>query len=314
MVRYLTRLDLMGQSRLDPEVVQDRMEMLADSGVQMLIADLKQWPGKPIVRHNDASHLLHKLVFVSELGVELADAGVQQIVEKVKGYQGQDGAFDIFTRISRSFGGTGEDQRGWMLCDTPSVLYSLARIGGAAESDLQKSARHLAERAFDRGWPCVVSASLGKFRGPGRKSDPCPYATLVSLKALSQFPEWRDTDLCVSACSALLELWEHRRQRRPYMFAMGTDFVKLKAPEVWYDIVHVIDVLSRFPKVRSDERLLEMAGLVEAKVDDRGRFRSESVWKAWSGWEFGQKTQPSFWLTLTISRALQRIHGPQAQL
>ncbi len=30
--------------------------------------------------------------------------------------------------------------------------------------------------------------ALGKFRGPGRKDDPCPVANLYALKALSLFP------------------------------------------------------------------------------------------------------------------------------
>ena len=31
------------------------------------------------------------------------------------------------------------------------------------------------------------------------------------------------------------------------MFFMGTDFRKLKVPLVWYDLLHVLDVLSSFP-------------------------------------------------------------------
>jgi hypothetical protein len=35
--------------------------------------------------------------------------------------------------------------------------------------------------------------------------------------------------------------------------------------------------------------------------------RAESVWKAWSEWEFGQKKNPSFLITLQVSRILKRI-------
>jgi hypothetical protein len=31
------------------------------------------------------------------------------------------------------------------------------------------------------------------------------------------------------------------------MFAMGSDFAKLRAPLVWYDILHVTETLTRFP-------------------------------------------------------------------
>ena len=70
---------------------------------------------------------------------------------------------------------------------------------------------------------------------------------------------------------------------------MGTDFAKLKAPLVWYDILHVTEVLTQFPGCSEDKRLLEMLAVIEAKADAEGRFRAESVWKAWSDWDFGQK-------------------------
>jgi hypothetical protein len=35
--------------------------------------------------------------------------------------------------------------------------------------------------------------------------------------------------------------------------------------------------------------------------------RAESVWKAWSEWEFGQKKNPSFWVTLLAYRILERM-------
>ena len=41
-------------------------------------------------------------------------------------------------------------------------------------------------------------------------------------------------------------------ERKEYLFGMGTDFRKLKAPLVWLDILHVLDVLSRFKVVHND--------------------------------------------------------------
>jgi len=91
------------------------------------------------------------------------------------------------------------------------------------------------------------------------------------------------------------------------MFAMGTNFAKLKAPFIWYDLLHVIEVLSQFPPLRKDKRLLEMVDVMKTKSDAEGRFTAESVWKAWSEWEFGQKKNPSFLITLQVYRILKRI-------
>jgi hypothetical protein len=62
---------------------------------------------------------------------------------------------------------------------------------------------------------------------------------------------------------------------------MATDFRKLKAPFVWYDLMHVLDVLSRFPWLKKDKRLLDMLGLLKSKIDSQGRLAVESVWTAW---------------------------------
>jgi hypothetical protein len=76
---------------------------------------------------------------------------------------------------------------------------------------------------------------------------------------------------------------------------------------VWYDLVHVLDVLSSFPWLKEDQRLLDMAMLMKSKADDQGRFTLESVWTAWKEWEFGQKKEPSRWLTLHAWRILFKL-------
>jgi hypothetical protein len=306
-VQYRTRLDLMEQSDDDSEVLASRQAMLANKQIQMLLSELAEWPGLPLKRHNDASHLLHKLVFISDLGIRASDHGINQIIERILKYQSKDGAFQILTNVSPNFGGTGKDQLAWMLCDAPSVIYALTKLCIEEDSEIELATKHLASLSFDNGWPCAVTSELGKFRGPGRKTDPCPYATLVALKALSQIPEWCNSEICQTGANVLLKLWEQRKERRPYMFAMGTDFTKLKAPMVWYDILHVLEVLTHFPHLYKDTRLLEMAEIIKAKSDEYGRFTAESMWKAWSDWEFGQKKTPSFLLTLQVHRILKRL-------
>ncbi len=90
---------------------------------------------------------------------------------------------------------------------------------------------------------------------------------------------------------------------------MGTDFRKLKAPFVWYDLLHVLDVLSRFSWLATDARLGEMIGTLKEKADERGCFTAESVWTPWKAWEFGQKKQPSRWITLLAWRSLGRVEA-----
>jgi hypothetical protein len=159
-----------------------------------------------------------------------------------------------------------------------------------------------------------VAKELGGFRGPGRKEDPCPYANLAMLKALSVLDEWRDSGACRTGAETLLALWSESKTRHPYIFYMGTDFRKLKVPLVWYDLTHVLDVLSRFPWLRQDARLLDMLTVLRDKADVQGCFTPESVWTAWKDWEFGQKRIPSRWLTLLAWRSIDNVEQSNYQI
>ena len=209
--------------------------------------------------------------------------------------------------IPTHFGGTGQDEWAWALCDAPLIVYALARFGLGNEPEVKAATQYLAELIRANGWPCAVSKELGKFRGPGRKDDPCPFANLAMLKALSEIEEYRDQAACHTGTETILKLWNESTLQHPYMFFMGTDFRKLKAPFVWYDILHVLDVLSRFPWAREDERFLDMLKVLQGKANQDGRFTPESIWTAWKDWEFGQKKEPSRWLTLLAWRIIGRV-------
>jgi hypothetical protein len=308
-VQYRTRLDLLGQPENNPQVAAARQAMMAHQQVQALLTGLSAWSGPTLKRRNDANLLLHKLAFAADLGLRADDPGVGQIVERILDHQSPEDPFQVQVNIPTHFGGSGEDQWTWILCDTPLLLYALRRFGLGDGPRLQAAAHYLASLVRENGWPCAATPEMGKFRGPGRKIDPCPYATLLMLRGLYQMPEWRDSGACRTGAEVLLNLWEQRKRRRPYLFGMGTNFAKLKAPLIWYDILHLMDVLTQLPWLRGDARLREMADIVAAKPDGQGRFTPESVWKAWGGWEFGQKRSPSQWLTLLAQRMLKRMNS-----
>jgi hypothetical protein len=214
--------------------------------------------------------------------------------------------------INPRYGGTGEDQFAWMLCDAPLVTYAMVKFGLREMPEIQASRNHLVRLLRENGWPCAVSPEAGNFRGPGRKTDPCPYANLVMLQLLAQFPELHADPVLRTGVETLLSLWEQRRERRPYLFAMGTDFTKLKAPLVWYDILHVTDVLSQIPWAIEDERLQDMIEILENKADPDGKFTAESIWMDWKKWEFGQKKEASRWITFLVQRILKRSQNIEA--
>ncbi len=318
-VEYRTRLDLLGQMESDGEVSDARERMLAHPAIKAMITSFSNWESEVVSNHKGAGLLIHKLAFLADIGMKTGDPGMKALVDKVLEHKDESGIIKVIVNVPVHFGGTGRNEWGWALCDTPSVFYSLVKMGMLNEPAIIDGVRSLTALAMHKGdkgsnsgnasngWPCAVSAELGKFRGPGKKEDPCPYATLLMVRLLSQMTEFRDSDECRKGAGCLMELWNASREKHPYLFHMGTDFRKLKAPFVWYDILHVADVLSQLEWLKDDQGLHEMADIISGRTDSEGRYTPQSEWKAWNGWEFGQKKQPSQWLTFLALRILKRL-------
>jgi hypothetical protein len=306
-IRYRTRIDLLGEKESSPAAVSDRKEMLRDKQIAGLIDSLERWPGAPIKNHKQADLPSYKLSFLAEAGVRRGDPKLDGIVRKILKQTPADGIPRLPILIPKAFGGSGKVEQAWVLCDAPVILHSLARMGYGAEAPVRKGMNALAELARENGWPCAAAPELGKFRGPGRKDDPCPLANLLMLKVLAEDKTFAKSAAARNGLEAALALWAERKSRKPYLFGMGTDFGKLKAPFIWYDLLHTLEVLSRFPSARKHARFRQMIRLLESKTDREGRFTPESVWMAWKDWEFGNKKEPSRWITLVAHGIISRI-------
>lgn len=291
----------------EPRCRAVRAEIVSHPLVQRLFDELMYWPGVVLNSHKSASQLYHKMAFMAEIGLTVNDGPLAILVDKVMADLSEQGIPRLVSNISSAHGGTGQPIRAWALCDAPLQLWTLLKMKAPGQEQLISAAGQLAGLCRDNGWPCVVSPELYPFRGPGKASDPCPYATLLMTRLLL-LPETGMAGSCeVSIGSAvLLDLWQDSLTRHPYMFYMGNDFRKLKAPFVWYDLLHVMDVLSQVPDAGKDPRYEEMATLLSGKASEEGVFTPESIWKAWEGWDFGQKKLPSDWLTFLVCRILAR--------
>ena len=127
---------------------------------------------------------------------------------------------------------------------------------------------------------------------------------MITLKALS-CSKYKDTEVVENGIDSHILHWENRN--RPHTFGIGSDFMKLKYPNIWYDILHVVDVLSRYPYAREYDEFWDMWERIKEKQLLEGGFVPESIWKAWSGWSFGQKKEPSPWMTLRILEIANRL-------
>jgi len=277
-----------------------------DPRIIAMVEEVTTWPWPPLVSHKSAGHQFHKLAFLAELRVDLASFKKVEFLNQMQASMDR-GLPRVPTNVPVHFGGSGTLQMAWSVCDAPLFIYSLSRCFD--DFDGREGVATLRSMARDIGMPCTVSPELGKFRGPGRKDDPCPLACLYALKAIAQIDRKGNEAFAMSLTDTLLTLWEKSRERHPYMFFMGTDFRKLKLPFIWYDILSVADTLSYYPWVRDDERFMDMLSIIDSKKDANGRYTPESVWTSWKGWDFCQKKEPSRWLTFAVERLRKRAEG-----
>jgi len=286
-----------------------KKEIIDHSLIQSLIHELNDWPGEVLASHKSAGQLFHKLPFIADLEITVNDADLSQLKASLYQFRSKEGLFQLPIQIAAHYGGTGEPTHGWALCDAPLILYSAIKTGLISATEAQPSIEYLMSFVQENGWPCTVSKELGNFRGPGRKQDSCPYVNLIMLKLLSLSDHYRASKEAHFGIQCLLHLWETSQKEHPYIFYMGTDFRKLKAPFIWYDILHVTEVLSLYEEARSVLRFMEMISLINSKIDQNSEFTIESVWQAWKEWEFGQKKKPSDWLTFLVIRINNRIES-----
>lgn len=311
-LQYAIRINLLDQNADDLAALRE--EALLDSKIQRSLRIVADYHSTLVTNHKNPDLPIHKLLFLLDLGFDTDVPEIELAVAQLMDHRDKHGVYQSLTNIPKHFGGTGEDGFGWCLCDAPLLLLALIEAGVSYEKHIRQGVDYLVSLEKEQGFLCSVSEEFGTFRGPGRKDDCCPYATLVMLRLLSRIDGYRNSETAIRAIDALLDLWERSRERHPYMFYMGTDFRKLKAPAIWYDIVGVADCLSVFEYARADARFGEMVEIIRSKQDEDGLFTPQSVYQRSKGWDFGQKKTVSPYLSFLCLRILKRCEDqlPQA--
>ncbi len=304
--RYRTLVDLLECSGEESEVKIAHQEMLNHHQIRSLVENTTKWPGYALKRHNDARHLVYVFTTLADFGLRATDPGMSPGIEAVLRHQSREGMFENFAFLYRRFAGIDGEHWTWMACDAP-ILYALLAFGLSDDSRVQRALDYVLGTVQVNGWRCSASSKLGKFRGPGRKEAPCPIVNVMNLRAIATVPNLVDCEAAHLGAETLLKHWQQRGQIKHFLFGIGTDFRKLKYPFVWYDILHVTDVLSQFPFVHNDTRFLEMVETITTQSDAEGRYTANSMYMAWKGWSFADKKEPSPWLTFLVYRILKRV-------
>jgi len=304
-LQYCVRVNLLHEDK--NKLAGLRAETLRDGRIKAYLTDISDFHKILVGNHKNPELPIHKLLFLLDIGLDTSVPEIRTAVDEIMRHRDADGVYQSMTNIPKHYGGMGENVFGWCLCDGPLLLLALAKAGIPFDTHIKQGFEHLLGLSQPQGFPCAVSKEHGKFRGPGRKDDCCPYATLIMLRLMAELPQYRDSEIARRTVDVILSLWENSRERHPYMFYMGTDFRKLKAPAMWYDIVGVTDCLSRFDHAKRDPRFKEMIQMIKDKQDGNGMFTPEAVYQKCSEWDFGQKKAPSPYLTFLCVRILERM-------
>ncbi len=304
-LKYAIRLNLYHEPV--HSLVELKKVALSDSRIKEYLSNIKDFHSTLVTNHKNPTLPIHKLLFLLDLGFGMEIPEIKVAIDEILKHKDEHGIYQSMTNIPKHFGGLGEDTFSWCLCDAPLLLLALLKAGIDYHKHIKPGVDYLVSLCRDNGFPCAVSPELGKFRGPGRKDDSCPYATLIMADLLSYIPEYRDSKVAILSVEALLNLWENSMSEHPYMFFMGKDFRKLKAPSVWYDIVSVAGILSKYEFAKKDKRFLEMISHVKSKQNKDGFYTPESVYQKLENWDFSQKKAPSPYLTYLCYRIFERL-------
>jgi hypothetical protein len=230
---------------------------------------------------------------LADFGFSVEDERITRACEFALRFQADSGDFKVSVDDHKSF-----------VCLSANTARSLAAVGYADDERVQRSFDYMIDTArLDGGWIHSKSAQRGKRR---EHIPSCPHATLNVLWALSEIPELPESQVARGGAEVSLRHWEERT--RPYGWGIGSTWPKLKYPYTWYGLLKFADLLSRFPFLKSDPRLREVVGALLEKQDDDGRWRSESIYKYWRDFCFGQKRKPSPWITLLALRTVKRVY------
>ncbi len=262
--------------------------------------------------HNKPELATNVLDLLAEFGVrEADDPRIATLLDGMLARTDADGRFMAFA-TQRS----GPPVWGCVPCDTHAIADVLGRFGRAGDPGVQRALAaaesDLMQTDLGLAWGCRADPATG-FRGPGRKSEPCPQATQEALRAYSWLPATQRPEWLAEVAHTALEVWRQRGSRKPYMMGHGRQFKTVKWPPAWYGAYEVVDTLGRLPELWRGvpEDRISMAEitacLLAYNVSADGTVTPQSTFKGWEWLSLGQKKQPSPIATAMVWARLQRL-------
>lgn len=294
-IKYAVDTQLLGMERKPGEV-------LDDANIKQVVRRLKDDKvGLPALRtgkvaYTSTGNAFWDLFFLSDIGLSISDIDMKKEVEAFFELQREDGTFVLYEATKPRY-----------YCVSAIMLSSLANMGYRDDTRvLRYIDTVLKDRRLDGGWHCALNRARGKKL---QDTESCPMDNLNVLMLLSRYERfWTDANMN-GAIDLLLSHWSRRKEPwRPYGFGIGDQFLQLRYPAVKYGILRVLDVLSLFPYATRSDEFQDMQHHVMNRAVD-GKYLCESASLSYKEFDFGQKKEPSRWITFLVNRVRMRASG-----
>ena len=109
-IRYNVLINLLDRKREDQQVISAYNDMLNDTNIISLLADVQDWEHILLKRHNDASHPVHKLSFLADIGISPQEPDLKSTVKKILKHRSEESPFQVLSNYPTNFGGSGVDE------------------------------------------------------------------------------------------------------------------------------------------------------------------------------------------------------------
>lgn len=265
-IEYLTRTDVLGQSRSTASVRRARAAIIDAPNVASLLAGQRGDGGFGVHPYRKWGGSFWRLISLVELAIPAREPRALAAFEDVLRWVGG-------PRLGRINVVDGRVRR--CASQEGAALAVGCRLGLAGDERVQALARSLIEWQWPAGgWNCDVRP---------RVTHPSFHESLAPLWGLTEYRAATGDDAAGAAAERAADFFlEHRMYRSCATGeARYPAFQRLRWPPYWhYDVLRGLDVLRRAGHVR-DPRARDALELLDLKRDAEGMWRVEGRW--WKG-------------------------------
>lgn len=284
---------------LDKEA--DVRPVLEDKSIQIIIQRLKDdkigIPGLKTgkVTWDTTGNAYWDLFFLSDIGLTADLMGVEHEIEDFFKLQLPDGTFVTEDHHAPNY-----------FCVSGIFLSAVARVGYKDHPSIRKYVQYILDTQKPDGWHCGDDhTSGGKYQGV----ESCPMDNLNILQLLGLCDEYQNDPRFDGAIDLLLEHWRRRDEKwRLSDFGIGKRYKTIEYPAMKYGILRVLDAVSLFPHSFKSDAFEDMLDFVQQKSSE-GRYTADAIPSAYPEFDFGQKEEPSRWITFVVNRIEKRYGG-----